>query len=130
MLFLLLQGGFSSADWSIRRNGAQDIVTTTDISSSSSGGGGSMPAVGVHHRSLGVMMNRHHRQGDVLDNRDLCRIVSSFIIPSAVMVDTDTAAVVGELQQEQEQEEVLLDNEDDDDKDDDDCEDGDKDHNC
>ena len=63
-LCFFVSGGLSSADWSVRRLG----------------GGGSMPTTdgtAAAHSEIGV--TRRSRQRKVLENRDLCRIVGSFI---------------------------------------------------
>ena len=60
MLLLPLAGGLSAADWSVRRLG----------------GGGSMPAT---DGTLSSGVSLSGRQSKVLENRDLCRIVTSYI---------------------------------------------------
>ena len=109
---LVIPGGFSSADWSVRHHvGAPNTSTTTVSAAGNSssavsitttgggdyvcdaafesmgfatddgggggggGGGGTIPesTVGLISKQRRSLLNR------VLDNRDLCRIVSSFI---------------------------------------------------
>ena len=72
-VFHISVGGLSSADWSVRRLGG--------------GGGGSMPAAAADGTAVlpspGARTLSGRPQGKVLENRDLCRIVASYI-PTAL----------------------------------------------
>ena len=67
-------GGLSSADWSVCRLGGCGSMPTTDDGTATAHSAHSahsdIPLSGVSRRS---------RQRKVLENRDLCRIVGSFI---------------------------------------------------
>ena len=95
--YAILLGGLSSADWSVRRLG----------------GGGSMPTTGdslaacIPPPSTGV--TRRTKQSKVLENRDLCRIVASFL-PKDPSIDY--------VEEEEEEEEDIDDDDNDGDDDD------------
>ena len=60
-------GGLSSADWSVRRLGGGGSMPTTDGTAAAHS---DIPSLGEFLRG---------RQSKVLENRDLCRIVGSYI---------------------------------------------------
>ena len=65
-------GDLSSADWSVRRlGGGGSLLSSTDDPATAA------PAYAPGIQSSGV--TRRSRQCKVLENRDLCRIVASFI---------------------------------------------------
>ena len=64
-------------DWSVRRLGPQP---SSLLASSSSGIGENDVAMVVSRRAPPQRLSR--RQSNVLENRDLCRIISSFIRPN------------------------------------------------
>ena len=84
VVFIIHTGGGSSADWSVRRNGTQQ---------SSSCGGSMPPPVGSNtadphgmlRPSSGIVSGSRSLRS-VLENRDLCRIVSSYI-PTASIIN-------------------------------------------
>ena len=67
-LELCCLGGLSSADWSVRRLGGGGLMPTTDDTAAAHA---DIPSSGV--------TPRRSRQRRVLENRDLCRIVGSYI---------------------------------------------------
>ena len=107
LCLLVIPGGFSSADWSVRHHvgtpttttTSTTTITTTTVSaarnSSSVGsitttGGGDYVCDAAAFESMGfatgcgggvglISPRRRRLQNRVLDNRDLCRIVSTFI---------------------------------------------------
>ena len=66
-MYVFFPGGLSSADWSVRRLGGGGSMPTTD---------GTAAALS-NIPSPGIILNG--RQSKVLENRDLCRIVGSYI---------------------------------------------------
>ena len=60
-------GGLSSADWSVRRLGGGGLMPTTDGTAA------------AHADILSPGVTPRSRQRKVLENRDLCRIVGSYI---------------------------------------------------
>ena len=82
---LIIPDGFSSADWNVRLHvGAQ----ATTVSAAGNSGSGSIPTADVGgggvdtipESTVGLISTRRSRRlNRVLDNRDLCRIVSAFI---------------------------------------------------
>lgn len=63
-VFCILVGGLSSADWSVRSLGGVCLIPTAD-------------GTAATNSSTGVILSG--RQSRVLENRDLCRIVASYI---------------------------------------------------
>ena len=87
MFFLILfgagpLGGYSSADWSTRLHSGGGQAT---LSSAEYNGAGSITTaagtgdIGSMDLAVGGRRTTQRRQNMVLDNRDLCRIISSFI---------------------------------------------------
>lgn len=79
LIFIFL-GGFSSIDWSVRLS---DPPTSGSGGSMPAANGGESTAMGTAaataaptHSSGGVLSRR---QSSVLENRDLCRMISSYV---------------------------------------------------
>ena len=71
---LILSGGLASADWSVRRSDPHTVlaIPIPAIESTSVATAASLP-----HEGLGNPLGRSKRK--VVENRDLCRIVSSYV---------------------------------------------------
>ena len=87
MFALLFSAGFSSVDWSVRLSGPHNNLIAPDTSSGSgsmptfTSGGESIAAAAHSHDGVGVLSRRQSR---VLENRDLCRIIS-FYVPAPIV---------------------------------------------
>ena len=84
-------GGFSSADWNVRSGGIQQVLSygTGAMPVSTSGDTVTVPVpvpVAAHPLRMSPRLTR--RQSNVLENRDLCRIVAAYI-PATPMQGSD-----------------------------------------
>ena len=80
LLFDVLLGGLSSADWSVRMlGGGGSMPTTTTAAAAAAAATAAATAAAVPDFLSSKVTLSSRRQSKVLENRDLCRIITSYI---------------------------------------------------